>query len=103
MRSLFWTLLLILQSCLVRAIHKTDAGVVDWYRKLVGVPLTANTVTAPSFRRIEGKEVILTATTSNVLAVLDPEDGHVGELIRLGDDVAIHALHSLAIYLRGRG
>lgn len=81
MRFLFWTLLLVLQPCLVYAIHKTDVGVVDWYKKLVGVPLSGNIVTAPTFRRVGGKSVILTATTSNALAALSPGDGHVGESV----------------------
>ncbi|KAJ3575190.1 hypothetical protein NP233_g1262 [Leucocoprinus birnbaumii] len=77
MRSLLWTLLLVLQACIVHAIHQSDVGVVDWYKQLVGVPLVASSSTAPAFRRVEGKEIILTATTSNVLAALSPEDGHV--------------------------
>ncbi|KAF5353540.1 hypothetical protein D9756_007937 [Leucocoprinus leucothites] len=77
MRPLFWTLLLVLQACFVHAIHQTDIGVVDWYKQLVGVPLVASSSTAPAFRRVGGKDIILTATTSNVLAALNPEDGHV--------------------------
>ncbi|KAF9450978.1 DUF1620-domain-containing protein [Macrolepiota fuliginosa MF-IS2] len=77
MRSLLWVLLLVLHSCLVHAIHKTDVGVVDWYKKLIGVPLAGNIATAPTFRHAGGKDIILTATTSNVLAALNPEDGQV--------------------------
>lgn len=79
MRSLIWTLFLVLQSCLVHAIHKADVGVVDWYKRLIGVPLAASVVTAPTFHRVGEQNFILTATTSNVLAALNPEDGHVGE------------------------
>ena len=65
----------------MHAIYQSDVGVVDWYKQLVGVPLVASSSTAPAFRRVEGKEIILTATTSNVLAALSPEDGHVGEFV----------------------
>lgn len=97
MRSLFWTLSLVLHTYVVQAIYITDVGLVDWYKQLVGVPLIGSSSTAPSFQRVHGKEIILTATASNVLAVLNPEDGSVGESI--SDSVDVHSsCVSVAIY-----
>lgn len=66
------------------ALHESDVGVVDWHKKLVGVPLTSSSATAPVFHRV-GEEtthsVILTATASNVLAAIYPDNGTVGEKV----------------------
>jgi hypothetical protein len=103
MRSLLSALLLALQACIVvHAIHKTDVGLVDWHRQLIGVPLAGSSSTAPTFcRSSEGKELILTATTSNVLAALSPEDGHVGEFLLTGMTrvLMMDVLFSMAICL----
>lgn len=78
MRQLFFVFLLVLQSCLVHAVHKSDVGLIDWYKQLVGVPLTT-TANSPTFHHVGGRDIILTATMSNVLAALDAADGQVGE------------------------
>jgi hypothetical protein len=80
MRLLLCALLLALQSCFVHAVHKADVGLIDWYKKLVGVPLTT-TPHSPTFHHARGRDIILTATMSNVLAALDANDGQVGECV----------------------
>ena len=62
------------------ALHETDVGVVDWHKQLIGVPLSGSISTSPSFHRTGNKTVIVSATSNNVLAALDPEDGSVREL-----------------------
>ncbi|KAG5719954.1 hypothetical protein E4T56_gene6878 [Termitomyces sp. T112] len=72
----------------IQAIHQSDVGVVDWHKFLVGVPLVAAPVTAPSFHRlnfvanstekpIDGAEIIYAATANNVITALNPKDGSV--------------------------
>jgi len=56
------------------ALHESDVGVVDWNRKLIGVPLHNSPHTAPVFHG----DYILTATSSNVLAALNATDGSIG-------------------------
>ena len=68
---------------LVLAIHASEAGVVDWYKPLVGNALTGNAHAAPVFHRTSlengnTKSLVLTATSSNVLAALHPENGSIG-------------------------
>ncbi|THH31554.1 hypothetical protein EUX98_g2645 [Antrodiella citrinella] len=64
------------------AIHASEAGAIDWHKALIGLPLTA-LHTGPSFHRTEDwqfgatQSVVLTATASNVLAALHPENGTV--------------------------
>ncbi|KAG7447298.1 DUF1620-domain-containing protein [Guyanagaster necrorhizus] len=61
-------------------IQESDAGIIDWHKLLVGVPLVDSTSAAPIFHRVGGKNtksVILTATKQNVLAALNPVDGSV--------------------------
>ncbi len=62
-------------------IQESDAGIIDWHKRLVGVPLVDSTSTAPVFHRVGGKNtksVILAATGQNLLAALNPVDGSVG-------------------------
>lgn len=63
------------------AIQKSLAGVVDWHKRLIGIPRGD---LAPSFHRIPAingsnvdQDVIVTVTDHNVLAVLDPVDGNI--------------------------
>jgi hypothetical protein len=76
--------LLLLVLCVTPSftLHESDVGVVDWHKRLVGVPLTSSISTAPVFHRVEKrqstKSVVLTATGSNVLAALNPVNGSVG-------------------------
>ena len=64
------------------ALHESEVGIVDWHKSLIGVPLSGSLSTAPAFHRVkvgqETKSVIITATSSNVLAALDPVNGSVG-------------------------
>ena len=69
------------------AIHASEAGVVDWYKPLIGDTLTGNTHLSPIFHRVgepdePTKSFVLTATTSNVLAALHPENGTIGAFER---------------------
>ena len=80
----------ILATCLlgvlianVHAIHSSEAGVVDWYKPLIGDALTGNPSLSPVFHRVgeanePTKSYVLTATTANVLAALHPENGTIG-------------------------
>ncbi|PFH46226.1 hypothetical protein AMATHDRAFT_70337 [Amanita thiersii Skay4041] len=64
----------------VWALHESDVGVVDWYKQLVGVPLSGSVDTSPVFHHgIENSTegLLLTATTGNVLAALFPTNGSV--------------------------
>lgn len=65
------------------AVHDSEAGVVDWYKPLIGDALTGNPSLSPVFHRIGDhsgttRSLVLTATTSNVLAALHPENGAIG-------------------------
>lgn len=65
------------------AIHAEEAGVVDWHKELIGDTLTGNPALGPVFHRVgeeneATKSYVLTATTSNVLAALHPENGSIG-------------------------
>ena len=65
------------------AIHASEAGVVDWYKPLIGDTLTGNPHLSPVFHRVgevneSTKSYVLSATTSNVLAALHPENGTIG-------------------------
>ena len=67
----------------ISAIHASEAGVLDWYKPLIGDTLTGNTGLSPVFHRIgevneSTKSYVLTATSSNVLAALHPENGTIG-------------------------
>lgn len=77
--------ILVTALCVVSvwALHESEAGVVDWHKKLIGIPLAASLSTAPVFHRVGGlnestRSIVLTATESNVLAALDPVNGSVG-------------------------
>lgn len=59
-----------------RAIHESEVGIVDWYTKLVGVPLYTFQLTKPVFR----DDLVLTSTSNNVLAALNVTDGNIGVL-----------------------
>ncbi|KAF5347996.1 hypothetical protein D9757_014689 [Collybiopsis confluens] len=65
------------------ALHENDVGVVDWHKKLVGVPNTDSKHTAPVFHRAperigrNTKSLVLAVTNSNVLAALDSVNGSV--------------------------
>ena len=75
MRFLPFTVLIYALGCW--ALHESDAGVVDWYKRHIGIPATRSQSTAPRFALVGGKSTILTATESNVLASLDVEDGSI--------------------------
>jgi ER membrane protein complex subunit 1 len=64
------------------ALHQSDVGIVDWHQQYVGVPLTASLSTAPTFHNKAGRApteaLLLTATSSNVLAALHASNGSLG-------------------------
>ena len=60
------------------ALHESDVGIVDWNKHYIGVPLAGSVSTAPAFHHVGNETIVLTATGSNVLAALKPEDGSVG-------------------------
>ncbi|KAI0270649.1 DUF1620-domain-containing protein [Gloeopeniophorella convolvens] len=61
------------------ALHESDVGVVDWHQAYAGVPLTHSLSTAPAFHNKPGRPpteaLLLTATSSNVLAALHAVNG----------------------------
>ncbi|KAF7979908.1 hypothetical protein HWV62_40304 [Athelia sp. TMB] len=80
----------LLRVCLVaisllsstHALHESEAGIVDWHKSLIGVPLTGSLATAPCFHRATKEDgwttsLIISATGSNVLGALNAEDGGV--------------------------
>ena len=81
----------------VVALHASEAGVIDWHKPQIGVPLIFSQSLAPTFHRVTQKHsneygialndttqsVILTATSANVLAALDPVKGGIGEFYNL--------------------
>lgn len=78
------------------AIQKSLAGVVDWHKRLIGIPRED---LAPSFHRIPAingsnvdQDVIVAVTDHNVLAVLDPADGNISKR-----DLSSRFLHMLIL------
>lgn len=65
----------------VLALYESDVGIVDWHLPLVGVPLTSSLDTAPTFHAIPKRPpteaLLLTATSSNVLAALRASNGQL--------------------------
>ena len=88
---MLWLVELLLAAIFVHpalAIHASEAGVVDWYKPLVGDALTGKSSLSPVFHRIEDSQgstrsLVLTATASNVLAALHPENGTIGAHVNL--------------------
>ncbi|TRM55534.1 hypothetical protein BD626DRAFT_525104 [Schizophyllum amplum] len=76
---LFSPLVLLLFSTITWALHETDVGVIDWHKRLVGVPVLGSSATAPSMHRVKGKTsrtVILSVTDKNTSwrHVFEPQD-----------------------------
>lgn len=82
MRLLHLVLISALYISSTWALHESEVGVVDWHKRLIGVPLSGSSPTAPTFHRVGNskstKSVVLTATGSNVLTALNPVNGSVG-------------------------
>lgn len=76
MRLLSNLVLLLVLGATTWGLHESDVGIVDWNKRYIGVPL-AGSVTAPAFHHVGNETIVLTATRSNVLAALKPEDGSV--------------------------
>jgi hypothetical protein len=79
-----WALCALLAAALpAHALRAEDAGVLDWHVPLVGVPLTQFARTAPVVHRARAVDaLIVTATQSNVLAGIHPDNGTLGWLIK---------------------
>jgi hypothetical protein len=75
-----WVLCALLAAALpAHALRAEDAGVLDWHVPLVGVPLTQFARTAPVVHRARAVDaLIVTATQSNVLAGIHPDNGTLG-------------------------
>lgn len=75
-------LILALLCTAVVALHESDVGVIDWYQPHVGVPLTSSLSTAPTLHAKPGRPpteaLLLTATSSNVLAAVHASNGSLG-------------------------
>ncbi|KAA1466837.1 DUF1620-domain-containing protein [Dentipellis sp. KUC8613] len=76
-----WLLSALFFVPLALGLHESEAGVVDWHRAQVGVPSFDSISTAPSFRttprRPPEDALLLTATSSNVLAALYARNGSI--------------------------
>ena len=77
MRLLSSLVLLLVLGVTTWALHESDVGIVDWNKHYIGVPLVGSVTTAPAFHHVGNKTIVLTATGSNVLAALEPEDGSI--------------------------
>ncbi|KAJ6621455.1 hypothetical protein B0H10DRAFT_2163080 [Mycena sp. CBHHK59/15] len=91
----------LLCSSLSLAIHESDAGVIDWHKKFVGVPLAA-----PVVHHAEKQTVLLLPTASNVLAALNTTDGSVAwrYVFDAADGIAsFHTEGDVVVTLSGRG
>jgi ER membrane protein complex subunit 1 len=83
MMFVFWLLLGLLPFTF--ALHASEAGVVDWHKPLMGLPITHSDSSEPSFHRFKSKNgtnkitksVVLSATNANVLAALDAANGDI--------------------------
>jgi hypothetical protein len=72
---LFRCILWLLLPAFASALHESEAGVVDWHKQNIGVPLP----NSPKIHRTgPTKGYLLTATSSNVLAALNPANGNLG-------------------------
>lgn len=83
MRSLSPLGLILASLCTaVAALHESDVGIVDWHQPHAGVPQTSSLSTAPTFHAKPGRPpteaLLLTATSSNVLAALHASNGSLG-------------------------
>ncbi|KAK4687456.1 ER membrane protein complex subunit 1, partial [Tremellales sp. Uapishka_1] len=95
-RGLYLTVLLLLAFCLspVLALQANLAGVVDWHKPLVGIPILAPT--PPRWVETGGQERIVGITEKNVLAVLDAETGDIAVLLLSGPSATTARLFSLS-------
>ncbi|KAI0052505.1 DUF1620-domain-containing protein [Auriscalpium vulgare] len=82
------------------ALHEDEAGVVDWYKAQIGVPLSHSPSTSPAFHMEPGKPptegLLLTATSSNVLAALHPMNGSVAwrYIFKSDDNIVYYQRHN---------
>jgi hypothetical protein len=83
MRSLSLLGLILASFCQgAAALHESDVGIIDWHQPHAGVPQTSSLSTAPTFHAKPGRPptevLLLTATSSNVLAALHASNGSLG-------------------------
>lgn len=83
MRSLSPLGLILASFCTaVAALHESDVGIIDWHQPHTGVPQTWSLSTAPTFHAKPGRPpteaLLLTATSSNVLAAVHASNGSLG-------------------------
>ncbi|KAH7927025.1 DUF1620-domain-containing protein [Leucogyrophana mollusca] len=73
------------------ALHESDVGVVDWHSKLIGVPLHGSIHIAPIFH----DDLVLTATSNNVLAALNTSDGAIvwRSIYEAADPIMLFKIH----------
>lgn len=82
--SLLSPLILIFALILsTNAIYAHQAGVIDWHKQYLGVPLTHTQQVAPRFHKIggaggKGQAVWLAATERNILGAVNPSEGNIG-------------------------
>ena len=73
-------LLLLLVLCVISwALPESDVGIVDWHKKLIGVPLSGPIRTALTLRATGNTTAVIAAPDNNVVAVPNAENGSVLE------------------------
>ena len=72
-------LLLLVLSVISWALPKSDVGIVDWHKKLIGVPLSGPIRTAPTLQATGNTTAVIAATDNNGVAVPNAENGSVLE------------------------
>ncbi|KAJ7609090.1 DUF1620-domain-containing protein [Roridomyces roridus] len=93
-------LTLLLCSSLSWAIHESDVGVIDWHKRLVGVPHAARII------HPENSSLVIVPTASNVLAALNLADGSVAWRYAFDSTDGIASFHvdgDSVVTLSGRG
>lgn len=88
------------------ALHESDVGIVDWHKRLIGVPLSDSISTAPVFHRVGSENtqsIVLTATGNNVLAALNPLNGSVGAILAISRELFAYSIIQFGgMYLKWR-
>ncbi|KAF8678535.1 hypothetical protein AX14_004695 [Amanita brunnescens Koide BX004] len=94
MRLCLFHVLALFSAQAVCALHESDVGLIDWYKRLIGVPLAGAVDTAPRFLHSGNESLVLTATANNVLAALHPRNGSVAWRFLFDPEDRINAFHT---------
>ena len=73
-----WSIWTALYVCTANALHAYEAGIVDWHKPFLGIPLTRPIFHRTALETGATKSLVLTATSSNVVGAVHPENGTLG-------------------------